>query len=308
MCKIQEVIIYRFCEEDNTYISSERYKLRGNNGLPPNTTMLIPPNVQDGYIPVYIEGRWVVKEDNFWKPVIEELNYNSGRLIESYKPEDMTLFGLMKNASSCQNISKICNSMLVLHTIIERDKVIHDKFRDICEHHKNLIPKEGVPIINDLVGYKVKIESLVYLIKRNLDFLVQLTELLIVEKKEKPPRKLHFEGVGNIINTGNKKNDELKNEMRRLIIGDKDKFQEDSTGFLNIINDVFNSMKHCFMHVESDRLIGVGYPTLVTYFAPYNNYERKITFHNHSVHHIVMGYQDNLKRIFENHRIYKALK
>jgi hypothetical protein len=95
------------------------------------------------------------------------------------------------------------------------------------------------------------------------------------------------------------------NDFEAILIGDGNEYAGDATNFLSTINSLFNSYMHCLMHEESCMLMGIHFPTLVSYYAKKNNYNKEILHHNHNAFHIMMGFQDNVLRIIKNQKLYQ---
>ena len=72
------------------------------------------------------------------------------------------------------------------------------------------------------------------------------------------------------------------------------------TGFLAIINDLFNAIKHHWPHEESNNLFCFEQPTITSFYARHNNTADDVTYHNHSAYHLMMGFQDMIRRFAVN--------
>ena len=95
-----------------------------------------------------------------------------------------------------------------------------------------------------------------------------------------------------------------KDDTQKIIIGYEDDYSSDDTGFLSAINGLFNSYKHSLMHDETYSLLCTEVPTFVSYQAKYNNHNSDIIYHNYNAYHIMMGYQDTVKRLLGNKNKY----
>ncbi|MBN2642544.1 MAG: hypothetical protein JXR78_12890 [Victivallales bacterium] len=301
------------------YESSEKFYLRkeiiGDTksyvGLPANSTDIKPPEYLEGHIPVFNGENWDIVEDIFWRPKVIELNYNAGRLRSTYKPISFSLF---KHFPSYPSMPKLCNSLQVVMAISQKIKIIHQLFENLCNNHSACLKPENIIIDgsnNDnfccspslIYKYRFEIESMVYAMKRVIDSLAQLTYLLTNYDDFDKNRRIPFDGIGKIF-----AEDTPYAEVRMILIGDDENFKTDSTGFLKIINDLFNSFKHSLMHDETYSLFCKEVPSIVSYQVKYNNHNKTIYYHNHNAYHIIMGFQDTIQRILNNQKEYISNK
>ena len=47
------------------------------------------------------------------------------------------------------------------------------------------------------------------------------------------------------------------------------------------------------------------FPNVVTLYAKSNNFQNEIEYHNHYLSQLLMGFQDNVRRIFRNIKLYQ---
>lgn len=149
--------------------------------------------------------------------------------------------------------------------------------------------------------YKLEVESAVFLMRRVLDSLVQLTYLQTNFPDFEKTKKIELNAIGRFVDIP-----VATTNIERIIIGDGVDYLMDKTNFLSVINDLFNSFKHCLMHDESYMIYSKDAPTIVSYQAKKNNHNNEIIFHNHHAFHIMMGFQDNVLRILQNQKVYQS--
>ncbi|MBI5334950.1 MAG: hypothetical protein HZB72_10245 [Burkholderiales bacterium] len=313
----REMLVYHYEEQDRFFLGSEKADfcpLTGTPSLPAHATFVPPPLLatQGDEIAQFDETlqQWRIVPNNFWRPMRDEVNYDAGRRLATYQPIALSAFG--DQFPNYPSIPQICNSFLVVTSICQRVRIIQEKFNVACSLHRE-IARGNSPLVTmdapdatnlsclptPIFRYKLEIESIVYLMRRVLDCLTQLTYLITDAEQFKKTRKIAHNEIGRALDLSIRDTD-----FSRIIVGDGDRYDLDTTGFLNIINDLFNNFKHCFMHEESNLLIGAEIPTITTYHAKHNDHNSKITFHNHSAHHIMMGFQDTLFRIFKNQKTF----
>ncbi|MBT0569487.1 hypothetical protein KIK84_04060 [Curvibacter sp. CHRR-16] len=282
--------------------------------LPANATFVPPPILatQDDEIAQFDKAlnQWRIVPNNFWRPLCEEVNYDAGRLMATYQPLSLSAFG--SDFPNYPSIPQICNSRVVVIAICQRIRFIQEKFNTACLLHKaigreslSLVPLDSPDAASlaclptDIYRYKLEIESIVYLMRRVLDSLAQLTYLITDADMFQKTKKIAHNEIGRALDVSTQGTD-----FSRVIVGDGERYEKDSTEFLKIINELFNSFKHSLMHDESYTLIGEENPTIVTYHAKHNDHNSKIVFHNHSAHHIMMGFQDTVLRILSNQKVF----
>ncbi|WP_163337909.1 hypothetical protein [Desulfopila sp. IMCC35008] len=305
--------IYHYDKFYKFYTHSENIvdRIEGQ-GLPASSTEIPPPldQCQEDEIPIFSDGEWLIVEDRFWRPQIVEVNYDAGRSISDFHFEDLSYMDF----PVYPEMPQLCNTQLVVQKIIQSIRVVNKKFLKSLSLLKKCHDRDDIQILdspkrNDLVlspttlyEYKCEVESLVFIMRRIIDSLVQLTDLLVnfdafVEKK-----KLYFESIGSTF--ASKNSDQL---VTKIIMGG-DQYERDETNFLPVINQLFNAFKHTLMHDETTTWMREDGPTILCLSVKYSDYKKEITYHNHNAYHIMMGFQDCIKRILANQKKYIALQ
>jgi hypothetical protein len=284
---------------------------RPDIGLPAHSTHITPPldKVRDGEIPIFDGNSWKIVADTFWKPRIRELNYDAKRNSTTYEPLALSMYG--NQFSNYPSMPMLCNTALVVQAICQRTRLIHEKFEYILRLHKQVINDTiGIPLESPeykslaahptiLYKYKLEVESIVYLMRRVLDSLVQLSYLLTNYTDFEQTRTIAHNKIGEFLDK-----QQPTTDLERIITGDGINYERDKTGFLRIINDLFNSFKHCLMHDESYQLVCINTPSVTSYQAKYNKHSNEIIYHNHNAYNIMMGFQDSVIRILNNQKTY----
>lgn len=257
-------------------------------------TNLVPPVYEVGFIPVFGNGQWEIKEDKFWIPQTAEINYNSGRSLETLDFYSFIHFDAfhLKNFPNIDNVPLIFNSQIAFLQLSKKISYIHNemyslKFNFENRHH------------NPRYDYKNVLETIAFHMKWVIDMLVQLSSILISHNYIVENHKLKVDSLGMILNKPE------RYEESKIILGDNEKYQVDQTNFLKIINSLFNSFKHCLIHTQSYMYFGIDVPTVLTYYAHQNDFNKLIEFHNHNAYHLIMGFQDTIVRIQSNMVYYK---
>ena len=91
---------------------------------------------------------------------------------------------------------------------------------------------------------------------------------------------------------------------KEIILGNDAEYEKDKTGFLKILNELFNSIKHSSLHHESYASYSET-PNIVSYYVKNNKLSSyKVKFHNHSLAQIMCGFIENFERIIRNQKKY----
>lgn len=247
---------------------------------------------------------------NVWEPNIVERNYDAGRPMSTFKYIDFSTF----NLPPYPQIPKLCNPFLVSMRFVQSLRLINIKFKNCLRLH-NLIagnisgqildttnPGDLVMAPTNMYKYKNDLENIVYIMRRVLDTLVQLTYILCNHEVFNSDKRIFFDSIGSVLSS---RADGSK--VKDIIIGGNG-FAEDKTEFLDTLNDLSNAYKHTLINDETFNLIGVEVPTIVGLSVRYSDHNKPIYYHNHNSFHIVMGFQDCVIRIIENQKKYLDIR
>ena len=311
------MIIHHYEKHEHFYVYSEdrpdisREDAEKGHMIPAGATHIVPPlnQCKKDEIPVYKNGIWKIVKDNFWRPVIEEVIYSSKRLNKAYKPIDFSLNDFPQYPS----LPQLCNSISVVRRIIQTIRLINKKFDSCINMHKLFISGYGQCTIESQIPglltssptiideCKMESESIIFLMRRILDSLVQLTELLVNYDKFERSKKIKFDSIGKILHEKSRNTD-----VGKIILGG-DSFKSDSTNFISITNDLFNGYKHTLINDESFRVFGEESLLFVGYSVKHSNHSDLIQYHIHDAHQVMMGFQDCIERIIKNQKSYIEL-
>lgn len=286
------------------YESEEKFFLRELSYTEPhvsNETNIIPPieKCLKGEIPIFVDDHWEITKNTFWIPRTIEINYNAGRPVKSLVFDRFIFFDveLTKRLPPIKEIPLLFAPLLSKFLISQKIQYIHREMLVL----KNNFENKDLTKWDILYSYKDVLETVIFHMKRVIDSLVQLTSVLVNYDDIRAKHKLTVDSLGLLL--GNPK----KYEESKIIIGD-DIYSFDNTSFLYIINNLFNSFKHCLIHSESYLLFGREYPTILTDYAKQNDYTKIMEYHNHNAYHILMGFQDTIIRITDNMKKYYELE
>lgn len=292
------------------YLYSEERKDIDENGakrglgIPGGSTIKPPPldECEDDEIPVYEGDSWKIVKDDFWRPKVEEINYDAGRKMDTFqfiepKLHDFMNFPLMP---------QLCNTGLVGMRIHQSLITINKKFAQCIDMHRTIIQGGGNPKIEDSVfnpshlhELKTEIESIIFIMRRVLDSLTQLTDLMVNFSVFEKTKTLGHESIGSVLSPKAK-----DGPVRAIILG-SDQYEKDTTKFIEISNNLFNGFKHSLINDELVSIVGAECPTFVGFLVKYANHKKTIQYHNHNAYHFMMGFQDSVIRILKNQEAWR---
>lgn len=317
---MREVVIYHYDSLDKFYLSSGNYRQPDGTGLPADSTDIAPPEYTEGFIPVFTDEGWVVVKDDFWRPIYEEVNYDSGFKISQYS--HLILSSLAGDFPVYPVLSQVCNTVLVSMLVSQKLRNVQGKYKELVFYYDKIMSldiKNQIPVdissdfmpefadqCSDLYKYHFLVEELVASIRSAMDYIVQITYVLVCHSQYKENRTIAIDSIGALLRASN--GGVLNNDIENIILGDGIHFKKDESGFIKIINDLSNSIKHSLMHAEAFSIIGVDFPTVISLQINKNERNKKITYHNHSACHLVMGFQKSLKNILHNQKVYLRQK
>ena len=309
-----KVWVYNYDPTERFYLGKERATPNPATGtplIPANATLIPPPaRWRPDYIPVFKENKWEVVRDNFWRPKFEEINFDAGRELSTYNPlaiyiNDFPLF---------PSFDRLTNSLLVTSRLVNQVRFIDLKFMQIIQMHKNIPIGEisddarggttliAKPPTRDI--YKFECETLVFQMRQCLDTLCRLTELLVHPDRVNRDKRFKFDSVGRLFRK-TEKWDSKDSLIRDIVIGAVGLHTVDSSNFLKISNDLFNAIKHTHMLPEAHILHCEEFPSITAFSAPRGSHDKIIHFHNHNAYHLVMGFQDTVKRIAKDQYLFR---
>lgn len=240
----------------------------------------------DEFIPTFCEINYDSCTD------IQQFDFSKYLSFETHFVKEGPRWGRIK----C--IPNLLNPQLTWIEIAKKIRYIHLLFDDVSKHYK----AEMSGIIQ--YPFKEQIESIIFHMKTVIDMQVQLASLETDYDTIVSTHEFKYDSFGSI--NGNNKS-KLNNDCPDLlnIVFGNDEYEKDNTNFLSVINNLFNSMKHCALHSEAYRIYGSDYASVVTVYAPHNNFNKKIEYHNHYLFQLIMGFDNNVRRIFRNMRLYQ---
>ena len=307
------VTIYHYDQYDKYFINKENnYYQPAGTGLPAHSTDIPVPEkaLPEGYLYVFEDSKWVETEDNFVRIEQEEKNYIYQENLPSTFKIDTILFTDMP---TYEEIERFTNPQLQALMLTSKYSHIQHEFIDILDFHdkyiKNIQNSEQFysPNHNPMIMYRLKTESLMLSIRSLFDELVQLTYVTCYKNdfNNDNKKQIRIDCIGDLFSDSKIVNYPL---CKKIILGDENDYEKDKSRFLKTINDLFNSIKHSFLHYESMSLYS-DVPNIVSFCKDRNKFSsNKILFLNHSLFQIMFGFQSNFRRIIKNQKKYLLSK
>lgn len=234
---------------------------------------------------------------------IIELNYDAGREAKTFCPDDIEMLDWPSARRGFQLV------------IRQRYRYCHKLFDQLVVLHSQIVERKELdvvdsPVAGQMVGkpsrlheYSFLCESLILHMRRSIDSFIQWAVLVDMVPEDVLGSKLTESGLDDLLKCGGTE----KAVFRRLLGGQSLEYTG-QTGFLRVINDLFNAMKHHWPHEESHNLICEEWPTIVSYYAKHNDTSGGVVYHNHNAFHIMMGYQDTMRKFVTNMSNWHATK
>ncbi|HCH01838.1 MAG TPA: hypothetical protein DEV85_08120, partial [Vibrio sp.] len=114
-------------------------------GIPAGSTIKKPPLEQCNAdeIPIFENDEWKIVKDNFWRPNVEEINYDAGRKMDTFQYIEPNMFDFMKYP----NMPLLCNTSSVGMRIHQSLIIINKKFSQCVEMHRLILQGGGNNIV-----------------------------------------------------------------------------------------------------------------------------------------------------------------
>lgn len=290
------VDIYWFHPVYKYFLEQEQYLQLKGTGLPIRATDIPLPHkpLSDGNIYIFTGTEWIQTQDTFDKPQYTEVNYTFFVPLPSFFTHS-TIQNPLEFFPQYNGISDYISPFHKSFFLAKKYELAQNKYLDLktlhTEFRNNIDPlKAG----DYHITYRIESEFFIMMVRSIFDELVQLTFLLINNSNQ-----LDIDSIGKL-----KKYKKEYPECFNIIFGDGLNYREDSTNYLTVINDLFNSIKHSSMHYDAYQIYS-DIPNIVSFQKEYNSFSNnKIIFHNHSLDHLIFGFVDNFHRIIENQKKY----
>ena len=233
-----------------------------------------------------------------------EVNYDAGRLQATYNARDIAFNSFPKRENGHPYM------FVIETTIVQRYRVVHQMFQRLLTLHRITFDLNapnrvlGGPHPSSITigrpschyDYHFAVEAWIFQIRRTFDTLVQYVEC--VTQSDGQPCDLAFDSIASVLHS----NADTNSDVYKIAVGGISSYVSDPTNFLNVVNDLFNSMKHCLAHEETQGMFSndPNVPSVITYYAKYNQFTNGLTYHNHNAFHLMMGFQDTIDRVLSN--------
>ncbi len=308
-----KVLVYHYDPSERFFLYSEEACQNPRDGtplVPKNATLVAPPVAcPEGHIPVFDGETWEIMKDVFWRPQCVEINFDAGREASTWEPKAIS----HRDFPVYPNVFRLAASPVVVFRLVDNIRYIDAKFQHIVNFHSENLSRMQSSVIDRADGgaslcakptalgmYKLESEALIFQMRHCLDTLCRLTELLVDADKVNEERSFRCDFVGTLFS--NKKNGQVANIIRGL----GGNFEGDTTDFLRISNDLFNTMKHSHINAETQTVFSTDCPSIVALQLFNGKDKHEVTYHNHNAYHLMMGFHDSIDRILVNQKTFLA--
>jgi len=138
--------------------------------------------------------------------------------------------------------------------------------------------------------YRFELESALISMKRIMDDLIMAAYCILDSDNVVESKYVKVDGYGSLFKSGK------LTTMGTRIVNSHNFLNDD---FAETLNELVNSFKHSY--VLSDLLLwGADFPTVVSVYAHRNNYGKDISFHNHSLGQILLGFNNFVSKFIQD--------
>lgn len=215
---------------------------------------------------------------------VEESNYYSGEDSDGQFVVEQIPF---QKIPSPPSIPRLLNGSLVALGIAQRLEYLQHQIHSTVRHYKS----------HELLGYRYSLESALISMKRVIDDLVMSSYCILCETEMVQTRILEVDGYGALFRNG-----KPTTIGKRLL----EAFIEPVDTFPQILSEVVNSYKHSFLLPESQMMWGADFPTVVSIYAYRNDYNGHVTYHNHSLGQLLIGFNRFVRQVTERQRNFQS--
>lgn len=221
-----------------------------------------------------------------------EINYDAGRESSSYKHDRLSLSAVNQR------------HLDIIYVIMERHKMCHKSFEDVCSTYKKCRSPDAYNLMHEQYlknhpyltsEYHFLVENWLFQMRRTIDSIIQLAALKCAPTDDIYDYQIDCAGIEDLLRDGGSETLTYK-----LLFDSKSRAEADPTQFLSTINDIFNAMKHHWIREKSFNTMGADVPTVYVLYRKNNDPKKNVVLHNHNAFHIMMGFQDMVRRLIEN--------
>lgn len=248
------------------------------------STPIPPPSCLPDEVAVFLDGSWKKRPKSEYPPKIEinEKNYYSG---EDSNNKFVVIQYPFHKIPSPPRIPRLLNGALLSINVAKRLEYIQKQVNIAVNLylHKNVDE------------YFFAIESVLHSMKRVADDLTMSCYCMLYKDEVLKNKAILVDGIGYIFHT------EDKSKFAREII---DNFIAQHDEFPLILSEIVNSYKHSYLLHEARTIWGIDFPTVVSIYSYRNKYSGAITYHNHSLGQLLIGFNNLVKTIINNQQTY----
>lgn len=322
MAQDKKVLVHYFNASYRYYERSELITYNhGQVGPPGLATEISPPVLicAEGYIPVFtVEKKWVIKKNTFWKPTILKKHFHAGFVWGHYIPFALSVAD--GDFPLYSSLPQIFTNVSLPFLIQQKIRNIHKKYNELnvlySKFKGNSQRDDFIPLDGPNFGhigmyyyaspcftyeYHFVAEELIISMKSVLDYLVQLSSIMVDRETSVRENRVLKSELGNLgeINTPS-------TALEKLICGDGVEYMRDNSDFLIIINELANSIKHSMIHCWAFNEYPDSEPIILSYQAKSNKFSNTLIYHCYSLEQLMIGFRNTIKRLLWNQKRYSG--
>ena len=176
------------------------------------------------------------------------------------------------------SIPELLNGQLVSLAISNRLAYLQHQISQVVEFYKS----------KNIIDYRYTLEAALVSMKRVMDDLVMSSYCMIFRDKVLETKHIEVDTYGSLFKNG--KPTKVGKEILDKAIQPTDDFEQ-------VLTELVNSLKHSYLLPEAQLVWGADFPTVVSIYVHRNKYGDEITYHNHSLGQIIMGFNNFVSNV-----------
>ncbi|MGJ3523898.1 hypothetical protein ACR4XJ_12825 [Nitratidesulfovibrio sp. D1] len=265
---------------------AHKYPKDPNWSIPAHATLVAPPDEPwpKGLIPVFsaTSQEWSLQPDNFWRPTIEEVYLSLAAPLSGVPRlrarswSDLPR-GTLPRLLNGTRTPLWCEAMLAHINIL---------IDDVCETHSLVFSKDLSALTKQpspRMAHNFAKFHLLLAMKSLIDTVIIARSIAEFGNDIWQEKKLFADSIGNLLNL-NDKSDPRCTQLKHELVP-----TNDIELFLRALNELANAQKHSALTPETLHLVGENSPSILALAVDRNNFNKKITYHNHRLDQIIVG-------------------
>jgi hypothetical protein len=206
-------------------------------------------------------------------------------LIEALKPYKSDFN--VKYDLSLPTRTPFGNFVLTYHEIVVRTECLNELiialYQDFIDHKELVKIRGGWATSDEMFKNKFYTEQVFYWLRKTADEFISIIWLLrYFKNKGVYPNKIAISSIGNLIDSVEKKKNELDQGIEKHL------------KLLKLLNEISNGFKHSLLNSQIHNHQGVDEPVVFALVAFFNDVSNPPNFHQVSLRSVLLNYNDFL--------------